>query len=164
MMKEVAKSLIDKPEIDYKYMAKLFVKEYFSEPHRGYGQNVVEVFSKLRKTKFDDVFKPASEQFSGSGSFGNGGAMRIAPIALYFCNNYDAMIEVAKKSTQITHTNSLGVHGAVLQCIAIHQALSYNPQDTINPKEFCNQVGEKIKEVECENDDGFVLYSIMLKI
>ncbi|XP_008201508.1 ADP-ribosylhydrolase ARH3 isoform X1 [Tribolium castaneum] len=158
MMKEVAKTLIDKPEIDYKHMAKLFVKEYFSEPHRGYGQNVVEVFNKLRKTKFEDIYKPAKEQFNGSGSFGNGGAMRIAPVALYFHDNYDAMINVAKQSTEITHTNSLGVHGAVLQCIAVHQALSHDPKTAITPKDFCDELTKKIKVVESENDDGLGLH------
>jgi poly(ADP-ribose) glycohydrolase ARH3 len=154
MMKSVAKCLIDKPEVDYKYMAKLFVKEYFSEPNRGYGQSVVDVFSKLRKSKFDDIYKPASEQFSGSGSFGNGGAMRIAPIALYFYNNYEAMIDTAKKSTQITHTNTLGVNGAVLQCIAVHQALFYDCKELIKPEEFSNEIIKKIRAVEKENDDG----------
>ncbi|RZC37452.1 ADP ribosyl GH and/or G-gamma domain containing protein [Asbolus verrucosus] len=157
MMKSVAKTFIDKPEVDYTYMAKLFVKEYFAEPKRGYGESIVEVFSKLRKRKFEDVYKPAQEQFNGSGSFGNGGGMRVAPVALYFYNNYDAMIDVAKKSTQLTHTHSLGVHGAVFQCIAVSQALACNPKKKIDPEQFCNELKQKMKEVEKENDDGLNL-------
>lgn len=41
--------------------------------------------------------------------------MRIAPVALYFNNNYQEMLNVAKKSTELTHTNRLGVNGALLQ-------------------------------------------------
>lgn len=50
-----------------------FVKEYFAEPRRGYGGNVVLVFMGLRATKFKDVFAPAALQFDGRGSYGNGG-------------------------------------------------------------------------------------------
>ncbi|KAJ3665049.1 hypothetical protein Zmor_000564 [Zophobas morio] len=157
MMKSIAQSLIAKPEIDYKHMAKLFVKDYFLEPHRGYGPNVVDVFSKLRKSKFDDIYRPAREQFNGKGSFGNGGAMRIAPIALYFYNDYNLMVEAAKKSTEITHTNSLGVHGAVLQCIAIHKALLTDPKEEIKFDQFCPEITKKIKLVEQEDDDGLEL-------
>lgn len=92
MMKSVAKCLIDKPPVDYNFMARLFVKEFFNEPRRGYGQGVVEVFHKLRANKFEDIYKPAAEQFFGLGSYGNGGAMRIAPIALHFHNNYQVSI------------------------------------------------------------------------
>lgn len=50
-----------------------FVKEYFAEPRRGYGSNVVDVFAALRATKFRDVYGPAAMQFNGHGSYGNGG-------------------------------------------------------------------------------------------
>lgn len=40
------------------------------------------VFAALRKDDPDDVFEPARKQFDGQGSYGNGGAMRIAPAAL----------------------------------------------------------------------------------
>lgn len=59
-----------------------FSQEYFSEPGRGYGGNVVTVFCALRDG-VEDVFQPAREQFGGQGSYGNGGAMRVAPTALY---------------------------------------------------------------------------------
>lgn len=158
MMKSVAKSLIEAGELNQIHMAKLFVKEYFSEPNRGYGQNVIEVFKKLRKNKFHDVCEPAQEQFAGSGSYGNGGAMRIAPVALYFYNNYDGMVDAAKKSTEITHTNPIGVHGAILQCIAVHQALVAHPDAQNTHKnfceEFCTNLIDKIKVIEAENDDG----------
>ena len=57
--------------------------EYFKEDFRGYGGNVIEVFHQLRDENFEDVFGPASRQFGGTGSYGNGAAMRIAPAAVY---------------------------------------------------------------------------------
>ncbi|KAG5896276.1 hypothetical protein JTB14_033573 [Gonioctena quinquepunctata] len=148
MMKSVAKFLIDKPEPDYKFLAKLFVNEYYKEPRRGYGENVVDVFRKLKNSKYVDVFQPASEQFLGSGSYGNGGAMRIAPIPLFYHNDYKSILDVASNATKITHTNILGVNGALLQAIAIQQALEQNPQEKIDPKRFCLELYIKMKKIE----------------
>lgn len=157
MTKSVAKFLIDKEEPDFTYLAKLFVSEYFKEPKRGYGQNVIEVFHKLKNSKFTDIYKPASEQFWGGGSYGNGGAMRIAPVALYFNNDYKTMIHVARNATKITHTNSLGIHGALLQCIAIQQSLHIDPKNSVDPSKFCQELQNKIREIEKEDhqdEDG----------
>lgn len=104
----------------------------------------------MRNSKYEDVFRPASEQFGGNGSYGNGGAMRIAPVALYYHNNYDTMINVAENSTKITHTNVLGVNGAILQCIAIQQALKINSDDLIEPEKFLQELMSKIAKVEAK--------------
>lgn len=81
MTKAVARALINYNNETYqKELAISFVKNYFEEPKRGYGNGVVEVFRKLKHTKFADVTKPAFEQFNGSGSYGNGAAMRISPV------------------------------------------------------------------------------------
>lgn len=153
MTKSVIKCLCDKPEVDFKCMARLFVHEFYKEPRRGYGANVVEVFEKLRTTKFADIYKPAKEQFGGSGSYGNGAAMRTAPVALYLHKNEKAMLHAAEKCAEITHTNRLGVTGAVLQCLAIRQALSVHPADKIDPERFCGELIDKIKDYEGNEQD-----------
>lgn len=150
----VCRCLIDKPAVDFKHMACLFVKEYYKEPKRGYGANVVEVFNKLRRNKFEDIYKPASEQFSGSGSYGNGGAMRIAPLALYFHNNADSMLQAAIKATQLTHTNKLAINGALLQCFAIALAIDADTNDKIDVESFCSRLLCKMKDIESADDDG----------
>lgn len=151
MTLSVARCLIEKPPVDYTHLARLFVKEYFREPNRGYGANVVEVFSKLRSNKFEDIYKPAKEQFNGSGSYGNGGAMRISPIALVFHDNYEGMIYAARKATEITHSHKLGIHGALLQCIAVQQSLLIPPTEKINIQQFNTDLLAKMKDIEEEN-------------
>lgn len=157
MMKSVAKFLIDKPEPDLKYLAKLFVIEYYNDPRRGYGANVVEVFEKLRNSKYEDIFLPAREQFNGSGSYGNGGAMRIAPIALYFYDDYENMINIARGATKITHNNTLGIDGALLQCIAVREAFCMDAKTPVDGKEFCSRLREEMKAVECGEDEDLPL-------
>ena len=51
------------------------------------------MFTKLR-FGIDDVYQPAAEQFSGKGSFGNGSAMRVAPVALFAYQKKDTLIQV----------------------------------------------------------------------
>ena len=54
--------------------------------------SVVTVFDKLRFEP-EDVFLPAREQHGGEGSYGNGSAMRISPIAL-ICKTEEELIKV----------------------------------------------------------------------
>lgn len=147
----VAESLIEKKGFDDKALAKRFVSEFYREPKRGYGANILEVFHKLKVQRFEDIWKPAKEQFDGSGSYGNGGAMRIAPVALYFNDNYKGMLDVAQKCTELTHTHRLGVNGALLQCAAIHQSLFLNPAKPLDVKEFTSNLITKITEIEKQN-------------
>lgn len=73
------------------------------------------MFQKLRGNKFSDLMTPAREQFNGQGSMGNGGAMRVAPIALFCYNDCDQLVNMTKQATQLTHTHKFGVNGAILQ-------------------------------------------------
>lgn len=73
------------------------------------------MFQKLRGNKFQDVLLPAREQFNGQGSWGNGGAMRVAPIALFSYKDSEKLIDKTRRATEITHTHKIGVDGAILQ-------------------------------------------------
>ena len=61
-----------------------FSKEFEKEPGRGYGGNVITVLRALADPNLKDLFQPAREQFGGSGSYGNGGGMRISPLGLFY--------------------------------------------------------------------------------
>lgn len=45
-------------------------------------------------------------------SFGNGSAMRVSPIGLYFDNEFGDVLNEAKKSAEITHDHPEGIKGA----------------------------------------------------
>jgi hypothetical protein len=96
-----------------------FVEEYFRDKRNavglGYGGHVVQVFHKLRAQKFKDPFGPAKEQFNGAGSYGNGGAMRVAPLALFCHSDYKELINLVQQSAEITHTHKQGYNGTILQ-------------------------------------------------
>lgn len=150
MTKCVAQALIDDPPmLDASKIAKCFVKEYFVDPRRGYPEGTTKIFHKLRANKFQEPFKPAQEE---AGQNDNGACVRVSPIALFYHDNYDAMIKAAKMSTQITHTHKQAISGALLQCVTIHQGLLTDPSAKLNNEKFVGDVIEKLKDIEKDEE------------
>ncbi|XP_032971066.1 ADP-ribosylhydrolase ARH3 isoform X2 [Rhinolophus ferrumequinum] len=89
MARALVQSLLSKEAYDEVDMAHRFAQEYMKEPDRGYGAGVVTVFKKLLSPKCRDVYEPARAQFNGKGSYGNGGAMRVAGISLAYSSIQD---------------------------------------------------------------------------
>ncbi|XP_072545813.1 ADP-ribosylhydrolase ARH3 [Salminus brasiliensis] len=146
MMRCVANSLLTRVGFDEQDMARSFAKEYIQAPSRGYGSGVVQVLRKLASPQLSDVFQPARAQFSGRGSFGNGGAMRAAPFALAFENASDVR-KYSKLGAMLTHSCSLGYNGAVLQGLAVHLSLK---GALALPQEFINTLISEMEVVEKE--------------
>jgi hypothetical protein len=65
-----------------------------------------------------NVAKAAPTLFDGTGSFGNGAAMRVAPIGAYFADDIEAAIEKARRSAEVTHSHEEGIAGAVAIAVA----------------------------------------------
>ena len=152
MTHSLAKSFVELKELNIVDVAKRFVKSYYQEPKRGYGPAVVTVFQKLRVNKFADIVSPAKEQFNGQGSWGNGGAMRVTPIALFCYKDYDKLLDTVRKATQLTHTNKVGIDGAILQAVAIHQSLLLNPSEELNITNFIDDLINKMDQIETDEE------------
>mgnify|MGYP005630127449 CR=1 FL=1 len=87
---------------------------------RGYGYTMSIVVSMLRK---GIDWKKASKQiFNGQGSYGNGAAIRVAPIAIV-AKDVSEVIEFARRQATITHSHPLGVEGAILIALAQYLVL-----------------------------------------
>ncbi|KAG6929160.1 ADP-ribosylhydrolase like 2, partial [Chelydra serpentina] len=146
MARCVVRSLLAKGEFDEVDMARRFAEEHKKEPDRGYGMAVVKVFKKLLSPKCSDVFEPARVQFNGKGSYGNGGAMRVAGISLIYPDVQDVK-KFAKLSAELTHANSLGYNGAILQALAVHLAL----QGELSRESFLEQLIGHMEDVEADD-------------
>lgn len=70
------------------------------DPDRGYGAGVITVFKKLLNPKCRDVYEPARAQFNGKGSYGNGGAMRVAGISLAYGSVQDVQKVLGRLVTE----------------------------------------------------------------
>ena len=133
MMIGVAESLIQCQGFDGEHMATTFIRNYEREPWRGYGSGPPRVFNLIKEGVNWD--KAAEEIYPG-GSFGNGAAMRIAPLALFYYEDPEKLREIADKSSRITHTHSLAMEGAALEAYAISLALKEEPEFLDKLKEF----------------------------
>lgn len=66
------------------------------------------------------------------GSFGNGSAMRVSPIAWWF-DLHTGMLEEAKKSASCTHNHQFGIDGAVAVVAAINGCLRMRKEKNGQP-------------------------------
>jgi poly(ADP-ribose) glycohydrolase ARH3 len=73
--------------------------------------------------------------FGGSGSLGNGAAMRIVPLGLFFHRAED-LYKVAALSAQVTHAHPVGMDGAAVQAWAVASAVKLDPQQAFPVEGF----------------------------
>src|SRR5439155_10532798 len=109
-------------------LAKRFARRFERDPDRGYGKMTriqmreINAGAKWRET--------AANAFSGQGSMGNGGAMRVAPLGAYFADDLERCAEEARASSLVTHTHPEGVAGAI--AVAVAAAVAWQLRDTPN--------------------------------
>lgn len=110
--------------IDQDALMRSFVRRYVHEPGRGYGSGANRL---LRSVMEGSKWRTASRDlFNGEGSFGNGGAMRVAPVGAYFADDLDAVVEQARLSAEVTHSHADGIAGAIAVAIAAAWAWRWN--------------------------------------
>ncbi|HET8846876.1 MAG TPA: ADP-ribosylglycohydrolase family protein [Ktedonobacteraceae bacterium] len=95
-------------------LAKSFAERY--DPSRGYGASMHRLLRSLRAG--DPWQEAAASQFAGQGSFGNGAAMRVAPIGAYFAEAMDDVVHEASQSARITHTHPEAIAGSIAIAVA----------------------------------------------
>ena len=121
----MAESLLERRGFDGEHMAMTFARKYHQEPWRGYGAGPPQIFRLLAQ---GISWEKAGEMlFGGTGSFGNGAAMRVTPAALAYYHDPKRVTSVAAQSALITHSHELGIEGAVLQACAISHLVQWHP-------------------------------------
>ena len=103
-----------------------FVRRFHEQPQRGYGGGMKKLLGRSDGTDWREA---SGKLFGGSGSFGNGAAMRVAPLGAYFAEHPQRVAEQARLSAAITHTHPEGISGA----IAIAQAAAALTRDPNTP-------------------------------
>jgi len=78
--------------------------------------------------------------------------MRVAPVALYCYNDVDKAVKIAKESALLTHTNKEGYNGAILECLAIIQALQMDKSDN-NPLDQTQFIDTLIKQMALQEPE-----------
>ncbi len=97
-------------------LAEAFAEAFDREPHRGYGGGAKRLLRDLADGGDHRALAPAL--FGGTGSLGNGAAMRVAPLGAYFSGDPETIAAQARLSAAPTHAHPEGVAGAVAVAIA----------------------------------------------
>jgi poly(ADP-ribose) glycohydrolase ARH3 len=118
MMIGVAETLLAQGEIRQDVLCQRFVANYQAE--RGYGPGARRILETMAAG--GDGQQLADSMFPG-GSFGNGAAMRVAPVGLLFCRDLERVAEQAAASALPTHRHPLGIEGAQLLAVAVALAV-----------------------------------------
>lgn len=133
MMIGVAESLAECGGFDYWDMTQRFIRNYEREPWRRYGGGPPRIFRKMRSGR--SGFGMLDREIYPGGSYGNGGAMRVAPVGVLYYDDPRTLRETAYHSAGITHSNELALEGAAVQACAIALAVLANPLE-VKPLEF----------------------------
>ena len=113
MTLDVAESLAALGQIDPDDLARRFAASY--RWSRGYGPGAARVLKEIGR---GSPWQVANRLAHADGSFGNGGAMRSAPVGLFFASRPEELVEAARRAARVTHAHPLGEEGAVLIAVA----------------------------------------------
>ncbi len=141
MMIGIMESLEEFPQFDPALTAARFLANF--SPQRGYGGRIYGVMDRLRcGVAWDRV---------GTDSWGNGGAMRIAPIGFFFYDDPGRLEEAARVCTLITHHHPLGLAGALVQARAVGLATLMGIQGRhVRTAEFVDTLVEAVSSTSVE--------------
>lgn len=110
--------------IEQDALAQAFARRYQEEPYRGYAGGAALL---LRQIAAGADWRAISPALFGSGSYGNGAAMRVAPVGGFFYNDLHRAVQEAQRSAVITHAHLEGQAGAISVAAAAAIAANTSP-------------------------------------
>ena len=103
--------------IDQDDLAKTFARRFRRDQYRGYGPGAFRLLTAVANGGMWQL--ESKSLFSGMGSFGNGSAMRVAPVAAYFAEDgLERVAEEARLASEVTHRHHEGIAGGIATAIA----------------------------------------------
>jgi poly(ADP-ribose) glycohydrolase ARH3 len=152
----VSEWLASEAILDGKSLLEKFYRAY--EPWRHYGPGVrliLESFPKARERWMD----LATAMFP-QGSYGNGSAMRVAPIGLFLHNDLAGLIEATRISSVVTHSHYLAIQGATLQAASVAIATRGN----VDTGQFLGTLNVALSHFEERGEDTSVYRTALARI
>lgn len=122
--------------IDQDQLARSFALNY--APSRGYGPAMHGLLARLRQGEPWQAAAPSL--FHGQGSFGNGAAMRVAPLGAYFADDLADVVVHAERSAVVTHAHPEAVAGAIAVAVAAAYAVRLRDTPAVDRATFLDWV------------------------
>ena len=133
----LAESIIESGKVDPEDMARKFSQS--CDLTRGYGIGTIQAVLALRAGA---AWHQVSRIVFEKGSFGNGAAMRVSPVGLFFHHNLEALRKAATDQANVTHTHPLGQWGAVMQGSCVGLALLQDPRKPLKKEDIIIELRE----------------------
>ena len=121
-------------KIDQDALAAAFAERFMQEPWRGYAGGAKRLLTRIA---VGEDWRTAAARLFGGGSYGNGGAMRAAPIGGFFRGDPERAAGEARLSAMITHAHPEGQAGAM--AVAAAAALACRP-DRPSGRDFLREI------------------------
>jgi ADP-ribosylglycohydrolase len=134
MALSIVENLCQEGAINQDLLAARFAERFYQDPYRGYAGATYQFLSQINHG--GDWRELTRARFKG-GSFGNGSAMRAAPIGGFFNGDPERAAAQAALSSEVTHAHPEGIAGAV--AVAVGAALS-DPENHLTGREFIQEV------------------------
>ena len=126
--------------VDQEALAAGLIRRYLQEPNRGYGAGAARL---LREAGAGGDWRELRRCiYGGEGSYGNGAAMRVAPLGAYFADDFDRVVEQARLSAEVTHVHPEGVAGAI--AVAVAAAWAHQNGSNTGPAEELLQTAVRL--------------------
>lgn len=122
--------------------------EHYSRS-RGYGPAMHRLLARIRSGERWQEAAPSL--FDGSGSYGNGGAMRVAPVGAYFADDLERIPEQAQRSAEVTHAHSEGIAGAIAIAAAAGIACQFSGHTRPIRSDFIDAVLTHVPDSEVKS-------------
>lgn len=104
--------------VDQDALARAFAVR--AEPFRDYGMGALRFIDHVKN---GDPWRQITPMlFDGKGSWGNGGAMRVAPLGAYFHDDLPRAAAEAAASAEVTHAHPEGIAGGIAVGVAAAHA------------------------------------------
>ena len=125
-------------------LADAFAAEYHRDSGRKYGPSMHRVLRRIGAG--EDYRAVTTAQFGGQGSYGNGAAMRVAPLGAWFRDDLGAVVEQARLSALASHAHPEAVAGAVAVAVAAALAAAGADGEAPPRAEFLREVAARVPE------------------
>lgn len=134
----LAASLSETVELDPQHVGETFRRNYEREPWRGYAAGPPAIFSLVQSLRIS-YSEAAQTLFGGTGSYGNGAAMRVAPVGLLY-HASDDLYAKAAASAAVTHSHVIGKDGAAVQAQAVAMAVKLDSAQPFPRDSFVEEI------------------------
>ena len=133
----LAESIAQTGGVDAEDIAKRF--SLHCDLTRGYAIGTIKAVLALRAgLKWHQVARVVFNE----GSFGNGAAMRVSPVGLFYHHDLEHLEGMAMKQASITHVHPLGQWGAVMQACSVGLVVKQSSKEPFRKEQMVTSLRE----------------------